>query len=140
MESTSNPRRSLRLVNDIEAPEERDWRDVDSLDKLLSAIGRYPKLTRPEEMRLAELMEAGDAGARERLIGSSLWLVARAACDPRWQDVPIDDVVRRATAGMVVAVDRFERVLGTPFSTYAYWWIQQAVARGLAGARAPIAA
>ena len=125
--------RSLRLV----VPEgsrhlEPDWLEIDSLDHLLSAIGRYPLLTPPEQLRLARGVAAGDEGARTALIESQLRLVVAIAARRRERELPLLDLIQEGAVGLIRAVDSFDAQQGTPFEPYARWWIELAISRATA--------
>jgi RNA polymerase nonessential primary-like sigma factor len=108
-----------------------------SLTGFLSAIGRYPQLPRDELARLAERLKAGDVDARRTMIRSNLRLAVAVASDHREQGLCFWDLVQEAVAGLVAAVDTFDRRLGTGFEQYARWSIQRAVRTALAAAATP---
>jgi RNA polymerase primary sigma factor len=99
----------------------------DSLRRYLREIGRYPLLTRAEEVQLAKRAEAGDASARQRLIESNLRLVVAIAKSYRTGAVDLLDLVQEGTLGLMKAVDRYDWRRGTKFSTYAAWWIRSGI-------------
>ncbi len=103
----------------------------DSLEQYLGEIGRYPLLTAADETRLAKRVERGDSHAREQLINSNLRLVVSIAKHYRAGGVPLVDLIQDGSLGLMKAVDRFDWRRGFRFSTYATWWIRQAVQRGL---------
>jgi RNA polymerase primary sigma factor len=105
---------------------------TDSLDLFLRDAGRHPLLTAAQEVKLTKLVERGDAGAKQMMIESNLRLVVSIAKRYRHQGLPFLDLIQEGTLGLMRAVDKFDWRRGYKFSTYATWWISQAVARGLA--------
>jgi RNA polymerase primary sigma factor len=105
---------------------------ADSLDLFLRDAGRHPLLTAAQEVKLTKLVERGDAGAKQTMIESNLRLVVSIAKRYRHQGLPFLDLIQEGTLGLMRAVDKFDWRRGYKFSTYASWWISQAVARGLA--------
>jgi len=102
-----------------------------ALEQLFAEIGRYPLLSAAEEVRLAKRIERGDRAARDRLITSNLRLVVYVAKRFRGSGVQLVDLVQEGTLGLIRAVDGFDWRRGCRFSTYATWWIRQAVQRGI---------
>jgi RNA polymerase primary sigma factor len=109
-----------------------DEAPTDSLDLFLRDAGRHPLLTAAQEVKLTKLVERGDAGAKQTMIESNLRLVVSIAKRYRHQGLPFLDLIQEGTLGLMRAVDKFDWRRGYKFSTYATWWISQAVARGLA--------
>ena len=105
---------------------------TDSLERFLQEIGRYPLLTKVEEIQLAKRVEAGDLIAKRRMIESNLRLVVSIAKRYRGQGLGFLDLIQEGTVGLIRAVEKFDWRRDLKFSTYATWWIRQAVARGLA--------
>ena len=105
---------------------------TESLDLFLRDAGRHPLLTAAQEVKLTKLVERGDAGAKQTMIESNLRLVVSIAKNYRHQGLPFLDLIQEGTLGLMRAVDKFDWRRGCKFSTYATWWISQAVARGLA--------
>jgi RNA polymerase primary sigma factor len=105
---------------------------TDSLDLFLRDAGRHPLLTAAQEVKLTKLVERGDAGAKQTMIESNLRLVVSIAKRYRHQGLPFLDLIQEGTLGLMRAVDKFDWRRGYKFSTYATWWINQAMARGLA--------
>jgi RNA polymerase primary sigma factor len=105
---------------------------TDSLDLFLREAGRSPLLTAAQEVKLTKLVERGDVGAKRTMIESNLRLVVSIAKRYRHQGLPFLDLIQEGTLGLLRAVDKFDWRRGYKFSTYATWWISQAVARGLA--------
>jgi RNA polymerase primary sigma factor len=102
-----------------------------SLDVYLREIGRRPLLTKHEERRLARMVEAGDRAARHRMVESNLRLVVSIAKHYRGHGVPLIDLIQEGTVGLMRAVEKFDWRRDLKFSTYATWWIRQAVQRGV---------
>jgi RNA polymerase primary sigma factor len=116
------------------APEEEaESRPVgDPERRYLTEIQRYPLLEREEEIRLWNAMRGGDEGARKALILAYLRLVVALARSYRNRGVDFLDLVEEGNLGLIHAVDRYDVDRGVHFSTYATWWIRQALARGVA--------
>ena len=106
---------------------------TDSLQLFLNEIGRYPLLTAAEEVALAKRVERGDAAAKERMINCNLRLVVHVAKRYRGHGVPFGDLIQDGVIGLNRAVEKFDWRKGFKFSTYATWWIRQAVQRSVAG-------
>jgi RNA polymerase primary sigma factor len=106
---------------------------ADSLELFLNEIGRYPLLTAAEEVALAKRVERGDRAAKERMINSNLRLVVHVAKKYRGHGVPFGDLIQDGVIGLNRAVEKFDWRKGFKFSTYATWWIRQAVQRSVAG-------
>jgi RNA polymerase primary sigma factor len=104
----------------------------DSLELFLRDAGRRPLLTAAQEVKLTKLIERGDADAKQMMIESNLRLVVSIAKRYRHQGLPFLDLIQEGTLGLIRAVEKFDWRRGYKFSTYATWWIGQAVARGLA--------
>ncbi len=105
---------------------------TDALQLFLREAGRHPLLTAAQEVELAKRIEAGDAAAKTRMIQSNLRLVVSIAKNYRNQGLPFLDLIQEGTLGLIRAVEKFDWRRGFKFSTYATWWIRQAVARALA--------
>jgi RNA polymerase primary sigma factor len=106
---------------------------ADSLQLFLNGIGRYPLLTAADEVALAKRVERGDAAAKERMINSNLRLVVSIAKRYRGHGVPFLDLIQDGVIGLNRAVEKFDWRKGYKFSTYATWWIRQAVQRSISG-------
>jgi RNA polymerase primary sigma factor len=104
---------------------------TDALQLFLRDVGRYPLLTAAQEVALAKQVEWGDLGAKRTMIESNLRLVVSIAKRYRHQGLPFLDLIQEGTLGLMRAVEKFDWRRGFKFSTYATWWISQAVARGL---------
>ncbi|MCD5408360.1 sigma-70 family RNA polymerase sigma factor [Candidatus Bipolaricaulota bacterium] len=101
--------------------------DADILRLYLSEVARIPPLTEQEERELARRMRDGDRAARERLILSHLRLVVSIAREYGDTDMDLLDMIQEGNMGLIEAVDRFDPELGYRLSTYARWWIRQAI-------------
>jgi RNA polymerase primary sigma factor len=104
---------------------------TDALQLFLRDAGRHPLLTPAQEVALAKRVEWGDLGAKRTMIESNLRLVVSIAKRYRHQGLPFLDLIQEGTLGLIRAVEKFDWRRGFKFSTYATWWISQAVARGL---------
>ena len=102
-----------------------------ALDAYLHEIGRNPLLTKREEQQLARRVEAGDQAARDRMIEANLRLVVSIAKHYRGHGVPLIDLIQDGTIGLIRAVEKFDWRRDLKFSTYATWWIRQAVQRSV---------
>ena len=105
---------------------------TDALQLFLREAGRHPLLTAAQEVELAKRIERGDMIAKQRMIQSNLRLVVSIAKNYRNQGLPFLDLIQEGTLGLIRAVEKFDWRRGFKFSTYATWWIRQAVARALA--------
>ena len=105
---------------------------LDALQLFLNEIGRYPLLTAREEVELAKRIERGDREAKNRMITSNLRLVVSIAKRYQTRDLALLDLIQEGIIGLIRAVEKFDWRRGYKFSTYATWWIRQAVQRGIA--------
>ena len=105
---------------------------TDALQLFLNEMGRYPLLTAQEEVELARLIERGDRAAKERMINSNLRLVVSIAKKYQGHGLSLLDLIQEGIIGLIRAVEKFDWRRGYKFSTYATWWIRQAVQRGVA--------
>jgi len=105
---------------------------TDALQLFLRDAGRHPLLTAAQEVELAKRIERGEMAAKTRMIQSNLRLVVSIAKNYRNQGLPFLDLIQEGTLGLIRAVEKFDWRRGYKFSTYATWWIRQAVARALA--------
>jgi RNA polymerase primary sigma factor len=105
---------------------------ADSLGLFLGEIGRFPLLTAAEEVELAKRVERGDREAKDRMITSNLRLVVSVARRYQGHGLPLGDLIQDGIIGLVRAVEKFDWRKGFKFSTYAVWWIRQAVQRAVA--------
>jgi RNA polymerase primary sigma factor len=105
---------------------------TDALQLFLRDAGRHPLLTAAQEVELAKRIERGEREAKQTMIQSNLRLVVSIAKNYRNQGLPFLDLIQEGTLGLIRAVEKFDWRRGYKFSTYATWWIRQAVARALA--------
>jgi RNA polymerase primary sigma factor len=105
---------------------------TDSLQLFLNEAGRYPLLTAAEEVELAKKIERGDVAAKNRMINSNLRLVVSIAKKYQGHGLSLLDLIQEGVIGLIRAVEKFDWRRGYKFSTYATWWIRQAVQRGVA--------
>jgi RNA polymerase primary sigma factor len=110
----------------------------DSLAQYLGEIGRHRLLTPAEELRLAKRIEHGDMTAKNRMVESNLRLVVMAARAYGFHGVPLLDLIQEGTLGLIRAAERYDWRRGTRFSTYAMWWIRQAIDRAVCNQADPI--
>ncbi len=104
----------------------------DALALFLRDIRRYPLLTKDEEVALAKRIEQGDLEAKERMINSNLRLVVSIAKKFQGHDLPLIDLIQEGIFGLIRAAEKFDHRRGYKFSTYATFWVRQAIQRGLA--------
>ena len=123
------PAPQSEVVAAITAPVETT---TDALQLFLREAGRHQLLTAAQEVELAKRIERGDMQAKEHMIQSNLRLVVSIAKNYRNQGLPFLDLIQEGTLGLIRAVEKFDWRRGFKFSTYATWWIRQAVARALA--------
>src|ERR671934_298877 len=105
---------------------------TDSLQLFLKDIGKVELLTAAQEVELAKRIERGDMNAKRHMVEANLRLVVSIAKKYRNQGLPFLDLIQEGTIGLVRAAEKFDHRKGFKFSTYATWWIRQAVARALA--------
>src|SRR6266545_2962627 len=133
----------LNDVDDDETEEEADHPDEsyaaqgaaqsqDPLKLYVRSIGGGPLLTREEERELARRKDAGDEEAKKRLIEANLRLVMSITRNYTKAGVPLLDLIQEGNLGLIRAVEKFDYKLGYKLSTYATWWIRQAISRALA--------
>ena len=120
-----------------EAAPGREWDaepeiSTDTLQLFLKDIGRVPLLTAAQEVELAKRIERGDHAAKQAMVEANLRLVVSIAKRYRNQGLPFLDLIQEGTLGLVRAAEKFDWRKGYKFSTYATWWIRQAVARAIA--------
>jgi RNA polymerase primary sigma factor len=104
---------------------------TDTLQLFLNEIGRHRLLTPAEELELARRIEKGDLAAKERMINANLRLVVSIAKKYQGSELTLLDLIQEGILGLIRAVEKFDFRLGYRFSTYATWWIRQAVERGM---------
>ncbi len=130
VESRDRPRRST--------PEKKDELDLavepslDSLRLYLRSIGRVPLLSAEEEVCLAKRIERGDMAAKQHMVEANLRLVVSIAKGYVGRGLNFLDLIQEGSLGLIRAVEKFDYRKGYKFSTYATWWIRQAVTRAIA--------
>ncbi|MDQ2901923.1 MAG: sigma-70 family RNA polymerase sigma factor [Chloroflexota bacterium] len=114
--------------------EVRDERGAidDTVKLYLKEIGSYPLLTGEQELMLAERVSRGDLRARQKLIEANLRLVVSIAKRYTNQGLPLLDMIQEGNIGLMRAAQKFDYKRGFRFSTYATWWIRQAISRAIA--------
>src|ERR687888_1768065 len=105
---------------------------TDSLQLFLNEAGRYALLTAAQEVELAKRIEAGDKDAKDLLVNSNLRLVVSIAKKYQGHGLSLLDLIQEGIIGLIRAAEKFDWRKGFKFSTYATWWIRQAVQRGVA--------
>jgi len=110
---------------------ERPESNIDALRMWMATIAKTRLLTHSEEIELAKRIEAGDARSREELVRCNLRLVVSIAAKYAGYNVPLADLIQEGNIGLLRAVEKFDYRRGYKFSTYAIWWIRQAILRAL---------
>jgi RNA polymerase primary sigma factor len=105
---------------------------LDSLRLHLRSIGRVPLLSAEEEVELAKRIERGDLAAKEHMVEANLRLVVSIAKGYVGRGLTFMDLIQEGSLGLIRAVEKFDHRKGYKFSTYATWWIRQAVTRAIA--------
>jgi RNA polymerase primary sigma factor len=105
---------------------------TDALQLFLNELRRYPLLTAPQEVDLSKRIEQGDLEAKERMINSNLRLVVSIAKKYQGQELSLLDLIQEGIFGLIRATEKFDWRKGYKFSTYATFWVRQAIQRGLA--------
>src|SRR3712207_3037324 len=105
---------------------------TDALQLFLNEAGRYPLLTAEQEVELAKRIERGDKEAKDLMINSNLRLVVSIAKKYQGHGLSLLDLIQEGIIGLIRGVEKFDWRRGYKFSTYATWWIRQAVQRGVA--------
>ncbi len=125
------------VVETAEPEREQQWDaepeiSTDTLQLFLKDIGKVPLLTAAQEVELSKRIEQGDHSAKQAMVEANLRLVVSIAKRYRNQGLPFLDLIQEGTIGLVRAAEKFDWRKGYKFSTYATWWIRQAVARAIA--------
>ena len=130
------------LQDDLLFEEEEEFEDEqdedvrgaidDAVKQYLKEIGAYPLLTAEQESKLAQRVMNGDLGARQHLIEANLRLVVSIAKRYSNQGLPLLDMIQEGNIGLMRAAQKFDYRRGFRFSTYATWWIRQAISRAIA--------
>jgi RNA polymerase primary sigma factor len=118
--------KKARVISAAEAPREVS---TDALQLFLKDIGKVDLLTPAREVELAKRIERGNHGAKQEMVEANLRLVVSIAKKYRNQGLPFLDLIQEGTIGLVRAAEKFDYRKGFKFSTYATWWIRQAIAR-----------
>src|SRR4029078_10898186 len=133
--------RGIELTDDCSLPDVNETNfsnetvaamTTDSLQLFLNEAGRYALLTAAEEVELAKLIERGDQEAQEKMIKQTLRLVVSIAKKYQGHGLSLLDLIQEGIIGLIRAVEKFDWRRGYQFSSYATWWIRQAVQRGVA--------
>jgi RNA polymerase primary sigma factor len=106
--------------------------EAESLRQFLNEVARHRLLTAKEEVDLAKLIERGDQEAKDRMVSSNLRLVVSIAKHYQGQRISLLDLIQDGVLGLIRAAEKFDHRRGYKFSTYATWWIRQAIERGIA--------
>lgn len=114
------------------APKRIRENSADAYEHYLREVGSHSLLNAQREVELAKAIEAGDSAARNELIESNLRLVISIARNFQGRGLPLPDLVQEGNRGLLRAVEKFDYNRGFRFSTYATWWIRQAIMRALA--------
>lgn len=138
------PEQEEELLLDEENEEEDidissiDFSNLDSMDiedtvrVYLKEIGSVPLLSPEEEVELAQKIEQGDSYAKEKMINANLRLVVSIAKRYRGRGLTFLDLIQEGNIGLMKAIDKFDYTKGYKFSTYATWWVRQAITRAIA--------
>ena len=133
LEDITEIEKDILLENDVKNMDFVDTINVDDPVKMfLKEIGKIPLLTYEQENELAERMVNGDAEAKKQLIESNLRLVVSIAKKYIGRGMHFLDLIQEGNLGLIKAVDKFDQSKGYKFSTYATWWIRQAITRAIA--------
>ncbi len=116
----------------VEETEDRRLAIDDSVKQYLKEIGSYPLLTAEQELLLAQQVARGDLRSRQKLIEANLRLVVSIAKRYSNQGLPLLDLIQEGNIGLMRASQKFDYKRGFRFSTYATWWIRQAISRAIA--------
>ncbi len=138
MNSMKEPKATINLSKNLsttpldDEPElARPSRSDNPIRTYFGEISRVPLLTREDEVRLAKRIEAGDKRAKEELAEANLRLVVSIAKKYRGCGLPFLDLIQEGNLGLMKAIEKFDYTRGYKFSTYATWWIRQAILRAI---------
>jgi RNA polymerase primary sigma factor len=126
-DTSTDIQRELEILTSLESKA-----GTDPVRMYLKEIGRIPLLTREQEIDLAQRTEAGDAKAKEKLTASNLRLVVSIAKKYIGRGMTFLDLIQEGNKGLIRAVEKYDWTKGFKFSTYATWWIRQAITRAIA--------
>jgi RNA polymerase primary sigma factor len=112
-------------------PDELAQQTTDAMSLFLHEVRRHPLLTREQEVELAKRIERGDLAAKDQLVNSNLRLVISNARKYQGHDLPLLDLIQEGILGLIRAAEKFDWRKGYKFSTYATFWIRQALQRAL---------
>jgi RNA polymerase primary sigma factor len=115
------------LVDEVREPDP----ETDATSLFMAQVRRYPLLTREQEVALAKRLERGDLSAKEQLVNSNLRLVISNARKYQGHELPLLDLIQEGILGLIRAAEKFDWRRGYKFSTYATFWIRQAIQRAL---------
>ena len=142
VEMLTKPDDMLPSEEDIKLVEEEKIVNTDEISEAMSVndpvrmylkeIGKIPLLTQEEEHALAKRMADGDEAARQKMVEANLRLVVSIAKRYVGRGLPLLDLVQEGNLGLIKAVGKFDYTKGYKFSTYATWWIRQAISRAIA--------
>ena len=135
LEQSEAGARAAQMAEEVERPRKSVTtveQTTDALQQFLKDIGRVPLLTAADEVRLAKRIELGDQAAKQQMVEANLRLVVSIAKGYRGRGLPFLDLIQEGTLGLVRAVEKFDWRRGFKFSTYATWWIRQAITRSIA--------
>ena len=125
-----NEEEEIEIIDDVDVLEGDSTEDP--VRMYLKEIGNVPLLTSDEEVELAKRVEQGDEEAKKKLTEANLRLVVSIAKKYVGRGMPFLDLIQEGNMGLMKAVDKFDYTKGYKFSTYATWWIRQAITRGIA--------
>ena len=128
----AEPLDAVEEVEEVEEVEVTEPQTADPLKLYVRQIGDGPLLTHAQERELARLKDEGDENAKRKLIESNLRLVMSITRNYTKAGVPLLDLIQEGNLGLIRAVEKFDYTLGFKLSTYATWWIRQAITRALA--------
>ena len=131
-EIPDEPLHDLVDAEDHDVREETRETSRANLSVYLKEISRIPLLTRELEQEVARRVRAGDAAAKQRMVEANLRLVVQVARRYFNRGLPLPDLIEEGNIGLLRAVEKFDPDRGLRFSTYAVWWIRQAIVRALA--------
>jgi RNA polymerase primary sigma factor len=106
--------------------------DVDATGQYLSDIGSQPLLSAEEEQRMAMQIKAGNMQIRQQFVEANLKLVVSIAKRYQGRGLALEDLIQEGNLGLLRAVEKFDATKGYKFSTYAFWWVRQAITRAIA--------